>query len=94
MSTETTKGISKWVWISILIVILVLLVPACIYVNLDREDKVLNEATQQQLGGTYVTLSSGVTHYELDSTKNGHVVVLVHGATIPMWICGILKSKH
>ena len=84
--SETTKGINKLAWISISLVILVLLIPACIYIALDRENKVLDEATQQRLGGSYIRLSTGVTHYELDGPKDDHIVVLIHGATIPMWI--------
>jgi pimeloyl-ACP methyl ester carboxylesterase len=80
------RGVSKWVWITIAIVLVVLLVPTAIYIAADRENKVLNEATRQQLGGTYAKLPDGVTHYEFAGPKDGQVVVLVHGATIPMWI--------
>jgi len=86
MSTKTTKGINKWAWISISLVIFVVLIPACIYIAIDRENKVLDEATRQRLGGSYITLSAGVTHYDLNGPKDDNMVVLIHGATIPMWI--------
>ena len=54
---------NKWKWVIISVVIVVLLVPFGLYVALDRENKELNETTRTQLGGTYVTLSDGVTHY-------------------------------
>ncbi len=68
------------------IVVAILLVPVGLYPTTYREDKELNEATRAQLGGTYVKLSDGVTHYELLGPKDTPVVVLVHGATIPMWV--------
>ena len=77
---------NKWKWVIISVVLVVLLVPFGLYAGLDRENKELNETTRTQLGGTYVTLSDGVTHYELDGPGEGQTVVLVHGATIPMWI--------
>jgi pimeloyl-ACP methyl ester carboxylesterase len=80
------RGVSKWVWVTIAIVLAVLLIPTAIYIATDREKKVLDEATRQQLGGSYAKLPDGVTHYELTGPKDGQVVVLVHGATIPMWI--------
>jgi pimeloyl-ACP methyl ester carboxylesterase len=45
----------------------------------------LTAQARQQAGGSCVTLSQGVTHYELSGPANGPTVVLVHGSTIPMW---------
>ncbi|MBM3166520.1 MAG: alpha/beta hydrolase [Chloroflexi bacterium] len=86
MSAKKGTGLGKWAWITIAIVLAVLLIPTAIYIAADREKKTLDEAARQQLGGSYVTLSNGVTHYQLAGPKDGDVVVLVHGATIPMWI--------
>ncbi|MBM4446615.1 MAG: alpha/beta hydrolase [Chloroflexi bacterium] len=86
MSAKRRGTTSKWKWVIIGIVVAVLLVPVGLFLATDHEDKELNEATRAQLGGTYVKLSDGVTHYELLGPKDGPVVVLVHGATIPMWI--------
>lgn len=86
MGTRKRGNTGKWKWVIIGIVVAVLLLPVGLYIATDREDKELNEATRAQLGGTYVTLSNGVTHYELTGPKDGPMVVLVHGATIPMWI--------
>jgi pimeloyl-ACP methyl ester carboxylesterase len=56
-----------------------------IYLILDPEINELNEAARAKLGGTYIKLSDGMTHYKLEGPQDAKVVVLVHGATIPMW---------
>jgi pimeloyl-ACP methyl ester carboxylesterase len=45
----------------------------------------LTDQMRQQAGGSYATLSQGVTHYELSGPAGGRTVVLVHGSTIPLW---------
>jgi pimeloyl-ACP methyl ester carboxylesterase len=55
------------------------------YVALDNEKNVLDQAERNRLGGNYVQLSDGVTHYELAGPTNGRLVVMVHGGTVPMW---------
>lgn len=70
-------------WLLLLIVVaLALLVP---YFTGRREVRALDAATRQALGGTYVTLPGGVTHYELSGPSEGPVVVLIHGGTIPLF---------
>ena len=51
----------------------------------DPERRELDATTRAELGGSYVTLSDGVTHYRLTGPPDGPTVVLVHGGTIPMW---------
>jgi pimeloyl-ACP methyl ester carboxylesterase len=55
------------------------------YVALHREARSLDAPTRKALGGTYITLPSGVAHYELTGPANGPMVVLVHGGTIPFF---------
>ena len=57
-----------------------------LYYALDNETNILDQAERERLGGNYIRLSDGVTHYELGGPKNGRVVVLVHGGTVPMWV--------
>ena len=56
-----------------------------VYYILDPENKKLDESERDKLGGTYINLSDGITHYKLTGLVDGKVVVLVHGGTIPEW---------
>jgi len=71
-------------WVSIILAILIIILVA-IYFLLDPEKNTLNQETRAKLGGTYVRLSNGFTHFKLEGPENGKVVVLVHGGTIPIW---------
>ena len=74
----------KWKWLAgILIGVFVVLIG--IYLILDPEVNELNEATRANLGGSYIKLSDGITHYKLEGPQDAKLVVLVHGATIPIW---------
>lgn len=71
---------------------LIPLAVACIFITCKPMSDVppweVNELTdqiRQQAGGSYATLSRGVTHYELSGPAKGRTVVLVHGSTLPMW---------
>lgn len=48
------------------------------------EDHRLDAAARRTLRGSFVTLSDGVTHYELTGPDGGELVVLVGGLTIPL----------
>jgi len=50
------------------------------------ETQELNEATRKQAGGSFITLTGGVTHYELGGPENGTPVVLAHGFSTPYFI--------
>ncbi len=72
----------KWViaFIAILFIVLV-----GIYYGLDPENNSLDEGDRKRIGGTYINLSDGFTHYKLSGPDSGKLVVLVHGGTVPMW---------
>jgi pimeloyl-ACP methyl ester carboxylesterase len=74
----------KWKWLAAFLIGLLVLAGG-IYRILDPETNALNEAVRAKLGGTYVRLSDGFTHYKLEGPQDAKVVVLVHGATIPIW---------
>lgn len=50
------------------------------------ERETLDAAARAEIGGTYVTLSDGVTHYQEAGPADGRVVVLVHGFSVPFYI--------
>jgi pimeloyl-ACP methyl ester carboxylesterase len=51
------------------------------------EDKELNEETRKEVdSGAFISLSDGVTHYQLDGRPDGQVVILVHGFSVPYFI--------
>ena len=50
------------------------------------ETKELNESSRKEADGSFITLSDGVTHYELSGPEYGKPVVLVHGFSVPYFI--------
>ena len=57
------------------------------------EDRRLDTASRQALRGGFVSLSDGVTHYELSGPEHGELVVLVPGITIPLFYWDVLASR-
>jgi pimeloyl-ACP methyl ester carboxylesterase len=53
------------------------------------ETKELNESTRKEADGSFVTLTDGVTHYQLGGPENGEPVILVHGFSVPYFIYDI-----
>jgi len=68
------------------VILLLIITPLLLYASSDIEKKDLDDAARTQQGGAYIKLPDGVTHYELTGTEAGQVVVLMHGATIPMYL--------
>ena len=68
------------------VVLLIIITPLSLYASADIETKELDDAARAQAGGAYVKLPEGVTHYELTGPDGGQVVVMLHGATIPMYL--------
>jgi len=56
------------------------------YLLSNNEDRVLNAEERERVGGTYVRLSAGYTHYELAGPDSGKVVLLIHGGGPALWI--------
>jgi pimeloyl-ACP methyl ester carboxylesterase len=50
------------------------------------ETEDLNETARATAGGSFVQLSQGGTHYEIDGPSTGRTVVLVHGFSVPYFI--------
>jgi len=84
-SSDKHRGL--WTAIIICVVILLIVItPLSLYAMANVETKDLDDTARAQAGGSYVKLPEGVTHYELTGPENGQVVVLIHGATIPMYL--------
>lgn len=49
------------------------------------EDRRLDATARKSLRGSYIQLSSGITHYELTGPAGGDVVVLTGGLTVPLF---------
>jgi len=71
------------VWLIVLVVMLLAILGP--YIARRREARILDAPTREALGGTYVALPGGVTHYELSGAADGPVVALIHGGTIPFY---------
>jgi pimeloyl-ACP methyl ester carboxylesterase len=78
----TPKRILKWKFILPAILLLVLTLP---YFSPDMETTRLDDQARRQLGGTFIQLSNGYTHYRLEGPAQGPPVVLVHGFSTPLY---------
>jgi pimeloyl-ACP methyl ester carboxylesterase len=68
------------VYILGLIVLIVILMP---FITGNLEKEVLNDQTRANIGGEFMELSDGVTHYELKGDEGRKTIVLVHGNAAP-----------
>jgi pimeloyl-ACP methyl ester carboxylesterase len=72
-----------------IIFLFILIAIASAYLILNPEKNEINKTTRITLGGTYIKLTDGFTHYRLQVPAKGSgkkkLVVLIHGGTIPMW---------
>ena len=50
------------------------------------ETTTLDTAARATASGKFATLSQGVTHYQEDGPDTGRVVILAHGASVPLYI--------
>lgn len=72
-------------WIAAVIVVIGLGLAAA-YRIADPEVNTLDETSRRGVPGSFVTLSDGVTHYQLAGPDTGRVVVLAHGSSVPYYI--------
>ena len=76
----------KLIKILIALILIITLLAIATFYYFDRETITLNNKTRVELGGTYTSLPIGVVHYEIAGPKEGEVVVLVHGFSVPSFI--------
>lgn len=60
---------------------------------LATETVVMNDTARQDAPGDFIKLSDGITHYRLSGPDSGEAVVLVAGATLPMWVWKDLDKR-
>jgi pimeloyl-ACP methyl ester carboxylesterase len=56
------------------------------YKHHDIEKEELTKQSRINTAGSYITLSQGVTHYEIGGPDTGKVVILIHGFSVPYYI--------
>ncbi len=69
----------------IIVVSAIIMLLSALYHMADKEDRLLNDNIREKIGGTYISLSQGIVHYELQGDSNAQTIVLIHGGTIPMF---------
>jgi len=71
-----------------LLVLLLVTIVTCgaLYRKYNIEKILLDDVARKNISGSFITLSDGVTHYELAGPDTGPVVVLVHGFSVPYYI--------
>lgn len=76
------KSRRKILPITVAIILVLLAIP---YYAFDQESRTLNNAARKELGGDYIQLSDGYTHYQWSGSETGPVVILVHGFSTPLF---------
>lgn len=59
---------------------------ALAYIVRNPEDATLDASIRAGAAGRFVSLSDGVTHYDISGPDTGRVAVLVHGFSVPYYI--------
>ena len=72
--------------ILIIILLLVSLGLTVTYLITNPESKTLDDQARLGTSGEYISLSQGITHYEMTGPDSAETVVLVHGFSVPAYI--------
>ncbi len=72
--------------LSLLVLLLIGVIAALLPFLYDVENRSLDDAVRAESRGSYIGLSQGVTHYQLEGPQMGRTVVLVHGFSVPYYI--------
>jgi pimeloyl-ACP methyl ester carboxylesterase len=67
------------------ILIFIIIVLSLFYLLSNREKNSITPDIRAKAPGNYVSLSDGVTHYQIHGPDSGQTVILIHGMTIPVW---------
>ncbi|WP_184548565.1 alpha/beta fold hydrolase [Mucilaginibacter sp. FT3.2] len=52
----------------------------------NKEKKTLTDTERKKATGSFIKLSQGITHYQLEGPPNGETIILVHGFSVPYYI--------
>ncbi len=78
--------LKKLFWFIVILLVFVAAAGYIIYDHYNVEKKELTYELRKNSNGSYIELTNGVTHYELDGPDTGKVVVLIHGFSVPYYI--------
>lgn len=71
-------------WVAGICMILIALILLPLLRN--AESETLSDEVRSHSQGAFIRLSQGYTHYEVSGPKNGAVVVLIHGFSVPLYM--------
>lgn len=77
---------SRLLRLVVVLLVAVVAVGAATYRWKNPETTTLDSAARANAPGKFVALSQGVTHYVEDGPDTGRVVILAHGASVPLYI--------
>ncbi len=66
--------------------ICMVVVLSLVFVLSNSEDKDLDDREREKIGGAFIKLSAGYTHYELAGPDSGKAVLLIHGGGPSLWV--------
>lgn len=72
--------------VAIIFVVLLSFSLLALYYLGNPETETLNESARANTSGKYISLSQGITHYEMEGADSAETVVLVHGFSVPYYI--------
>jgi len=76
----------KFLAVILTLVAILVVVLAALPLFLDPEKANLSPEIRSQVPGSFVELPEGFVHYELAGREAGHVVALIHGASVPYYV--------
>ncbi len=72
--------------VAIIFVVLLSFTLLGLYYLGNPETEIMNERARTNTSGKYISLSQGITHYEMEGVDSAETVVLVHGFSVPYYI--------
>ncbi|ULQ50875.1 alpha/beta fold hydrolase [Flavihumibacter fluvii] len=80
------KLFKKAIAVLLALLLIAIVVFAILFRWINTEKLPLDETARKMAPGSFVTLTDGITHYEMAGPDTGKVVVLVHGFSVPYYI--------